>query len=106
MPSRKVALRLDSRELRAHALSGLADAQDMGCRMSTALELFSECIELNEAAGLRRILTANRVMMGHCRIYLSAFDAGVDEMGRGLEVAAGLAIGMGRCLRFGRAASA
>ena len=82
-----VALRLDSPEWRAHALSGLADAQYMDCRMATALELFSECVELNEAAGLTRILTANRVMMGHCRIYLCAFDAGVDEMRRGLEIA-------------------
>ena len=102
MPSRKVALRLDSRELRAHALSGLADAQYLDCRMATALELFSQCVELNEAAGLRRILTANRVMMGHCRIYLSAFDAGVDEMGRGLEVAAGLAIGKRAAIGFER----
>ncbi|MBV9908323.1 MAG: AAA family ATPase [Hyphomicrobiales bacterium] len=83
----EIALRLDSREWRAHALSGLADAQYMDCRMATALALFSECIELNEAAGLMRILTANRVMMGHCRIYLCAFDAGVDEMRRGLEIA-------------------
>jgi class 3 adenylate cyclase len=83
----EAALRLDSREWRAHALSGLADAQYLDCRMATALELFSECVDLNEAAGLMRILTANRVMMGHCRIYLCAFDAGVDEMRRGLEVA-------------------
>jgi hypothetical protein len=55
--------------------------------MATALDLFSECVELNEAAGLTRILTANRVMMGHCRIYLCAFDAAVDEMRRGLEIA-------------------
>ena len=59
----------------------------MNCRMATALELFSECVKLNEAAGLTRILTANQVMMGHCRIYLCAFDAGVDEMRRGLEIA-------------------
>jgi tetratricopeptide (TPR) repeat protein len=83
----EVALRLNSPEWRAHALSGLADAQYMDCRMATALELFSECVELNEAAGLTRILTANRVMMGHCRIYLCAFDAGVGDMRRGLEIA-------------------
>ena len=83
----EVALRLDLREWRAHALSGLADAQYMDCRMATALRLFSECVELNEAAGLRRILTANRAMMGHCRIYLCAFDAAFDDMRRGLEIA-------------------
>jgi class 3 adenylate cyclase/tetratricopeptide (TPR) repeat protein len=83
----EVAMRLGSGEWRAHALSGLADAQYMDCRMATALRLFSECVELNEAAGLTRILTANRVMMGHCRTYLCAFDAGLDEMRRGLEIA-------------------
>ena len=83
----EAALRLDSREWRAHALSGLADAQYLDCRMATALELFSECVELNEAAGLTRILTANRVMMGACRIYLCAFDAALGDMRRGLEIA-------------------
>jgi len=83
----QAALQLDSPEWRAHALSGLADAQFLDCRMATALELFSECVELNEAAGLRRILTANRVMMGACRRYLCAFDGSVDEMRRGLEIA-------------------
>jgi hypothetical protein len=46
-----------------------------------------KCVELNDAAGLTRILTANRVMMGDCDIYLCAFDAGVGEMRRGLEIA-------------------
>jgi tetratricopeptide (TPR) repeat protein len=83
----EVALRLDSREWRAHALSGLADAQYLDCRMATALKLFSECVELNEAAGLTRILTANRVLMGLCRAYLCAFDAALDEVRSGLEIA-------------------
>jgi class 3 adenylate cyclase/predicted ATPase len=83
----EAASRLDSREWRAHALSGLADVQYLDCRMATALELFSECVELNEAAGLTRILTANRVMMGHCRTYLCAFDVVFDEIRRGLEIA-------------------
>jgi class 3 adenylate cyclase len=82
----EVALRLDSPEWRAHALSGLADAQYMDCRMATALKLFAECVELNEVAGLTRILTANCVMMGHCRIYVCEFDTGL-EMHRGLEIA-------------------
>ena len=83
----EAALRLDSPEWRAHALSGLADAQYLDCRMATALELFSECVELAEAAGLPRILTANCVSMGYCRIYLCAFDAGLGDMRRGLEIA-------------------
>ncbi|MBV9290689.1 MAG: AAA family ATPase, partial [Hyphomicrobiales bacterium] len=83
----EVALRLGSREWRAHALSGLADAQYLDCRMASALELFSECVKLNEAAGLTRVLTANRVMLGHCRFYLCAFEAVFEEMRRGLEIA-------------------
>ena len=83
----EAALRLGSREWRAHALSGLADAQYMDCRIATALKLFSECVELNEAAGLTRILTANLVMLGVCRFYLCAFDAALDEMRRGFEIA-------------------
>ena len=82
----EVAQRLNSAEWRAHALSGLADAQYMNCRMATALKLFAECVELNEAAGQTRMLAANRVMMGHCRIYVCEFDTGLDEMRRGLEI--------------------
>jgi class 3 adenylate cyclase/tetratricopeptide (TPR) repeat protein len=83
----EAASRLGSPEWRAHALSGLADAQYMDCRMATALELFSECVQLNEVAGLTRILTANLALMGACRGYLCAFDAGFGDMRRGLEIA-------------------
>ncbi|HTR13929.1 MAG TPA: adenylate/guanylate cyclase domain-containing protein [Roseiarcus sp.] len=83
----EAALRLGSAEWRAHALSGLADAQYLDCRMATALQLFSECVKLNEAAGLTRILTSNLVMRGGCRFNLGAFDAGLADMGRGLEIA-------------------
>ena len=78
---------LDSPEWRARALSGLADAQYMDCRMATALDHFSECVELCDAAGLTRIAVPNRAMMGHCRIYLCAFDAALDDMRRALETA-------------------
>ncbi|HYA81072.1 MAG TPA: AAA family ATPase, partial [Methylocystis sp.] len=78
------ALRLDQPEWRARALSGLADAQFMDCRMATALKHFSECVELCDAAGFTRI---NRVMMGHCRVYVCAFDAALDDMRRALETA-------------------
>jgi class 3 adenylate cyclase len=83
----EAASRLGSPEWRAHALSGLADAQYMDCRMATALKLFSECVELSEAAGLTRIVAANLLLMGACRGYLCAFDAGLSEMNRGLEIA-------------------
>jgi class 3 adenylate cyclase len=83
----EAAVRLGSAEWRAHALSGLADAQYLDCRLATAFELFSQCVELNEAAGLTRILTANLVMRGGCRSFLGAFDAGLADMRRGLEIA-------------------
>jgi class 3 adenylate cyclase/tetratricopeptide (TPR) repeat protein len=82
-----VAVHLDSPEWRARALSGLADAQYMDCRMATALKHFMECVELCDAAGLARIAVPNRVMMGHCRIYVCDFDAALDDMRRGLETA-------------------
>jgi tetratricopeptide (TPR) repeat protein len=59
----------------------------MDCRMATALDHFSECVELCDAAGLTRIVVPNRAMMGHCRIYLCAFDAALADMRRALETA-------------------
>jgi tetratricopeptide (TPR) repeat protein len=82
-----VAVHLDSPEWRARALSGLADAQYMDCRMETALKHFLECVELCDAAGLARIALPNRVMMGHCRIYVCHFDAALEDMRRALETA-------------------
>jgi tetratricopeptide (TPR) repeat protein len=82
-----VAVHLDSPEWRARALSGLADAQYMDCRMASALSHFSECVELCDAVGLARIAVPNRVMMGHCRIYVCEFDAALEDMRRALEAA-------------------
>jgi class 3 adenylate cyclase/tetratricopeptide (TPR) repeat protein len=82
-----VALRLASPEWRARALSGLGDIQYLDCRMATALAHFSECVELCDAAGLTRVALPNRVMMGHCRIYVCEFDAGLGDMGLALEAA-------------------
>jgi class 3 adenylate cyclase/tetratricopeptide (TPR) repeat protein len=82
-----VALRLGSPEWRARALSGLADAQYLDCRMATARGHFSECVELCDAAGLTRIAVPNRTMIGICRIYLCAFDAALDDMRVALEAA-------------------
>jgi tetratricopeptide (TPR) repeat protein len=80
-----VALRLGSPEWRARALSGLADAQYMDCRMATALGHFSECVELCDAAGLTRFAVPNRRMMGHCRMYFCEFDAALADMRLALE---------------------
>jgi class 3 adenylate cyclase/tetratricopeptide (TPR) repeat protein len=81
------ARRIDSPEWQARALSGLADAQYMDCRMATALRHFADCVDLCDAHGLTRIAPANSVMMGHCRIYACAFDKGLDDMRKGLDIA-------------------
>ena len=81
------ALRLNSLEWQARALSGLADAQYMDCRMATALKHFSECVERYDEAGLVRIAVPNRVMMGHCRIYVCDFDAALEDIRKALEMA-------------------
>ena len=83
----EVALRLGSPEWRARALSGLADAQYLDCRMATALRHFSECVELCDAAGLTRFAAPNRVMMGLCRVYICAFDAALADARLALESA-------------------
>jgi class 3 adenylate cyclase/tetratricopeptide (TPR) repeat protein len=81
------ARRADSPEWQARALSGLADAQYMDCRMTTALSHFAGCVDLCETHDLTRIAVPNRVMMGHCRIYTCEFDLGLDDMRMALEAA-------------------
>src|ERR1700682_5791953 len=83
----EAARRVDAPEWQARALSGLADAQYMDCRMATALSHFAGCVDLCEAHDLTRIAVPNRVMMGHCRIYTCEFDAGLDDMRVALEAA-------------------
>jgi Transposase len=85
--SKEAARRIDSPEWQARALSGLADAQYMDCRMATALRHFADCVALCEAHGLPRIAAPNSVMMGHCQIYTCAIDQGLDNMRKGLEIA-------------------
>ena len=79
--------RADSPEWQARALSGLADAQYMDCRMATALQHFAGCVDLCDAHGLTRISVSNRIMMGHCRIYTCDFDLGLNDVRLGLETA-------------------
>ena len=55
--------------------------------MATALKHFSECVERCDEAGLVRIAVPNRVMMGHCRIYVCDFDAALDDIRKALEMA-------------------
>ena len=79
--------RANSPEWQARALSGLADAQYMDCRMATALRHFGGCVDLCDAHGLTRIAVSNRIMMGHCRIYTCDFDVGLSDVRLGLETA-------------------
>src|SRR5229473_470017 len=81
------ARRVESPEWQARALSGLADAQYMDCRMATALSHFAGCVDLCEAHDLTWIAVPNRVMMGHCRIYTCEFDLGSEDMRVALEAA-------------------
>ena len=83
----EAARRVELPEWQARALSGLADAQYMDCRMATALSHFAGCVDLCEANDLTRIAVPNRVMMGHCRIYTCEFDRGLDDMRMALETA-------------------
>jgi class 3 adenylate cyclase/tetratricopeptide (TPR) repeat protein len=85
--SLEAASTLNSPEWQARALSGLADAQYMDCRMATALRHFSDCIDLCDAHELTRIAVPNRVMMGHCRIYACDFDTALEDMRKALETA-------------------
>jgi class 3 adenylate cyclase/tetratricopeptide (TPR) repeat protein len=81
------ARRVEAPEWQARALSGLADAQYMDCRMATAFSHFAGCVDLCEANDLTRIAVPNRVMMGHCRIYTCKFDLGLDHMRMAQEAA-------------------
>ena len=83
----EAARRIDSPEWQARALSGLADAQYMDCRMVTALRHFADCVALCEAHGLPRIAAPNSVMMGHCQIYTGTIEKCLNDMRRGLEIA-------------------
>jgi class 3 adenylate cyclase/tetratricopeptide (TPR) repeat protein len=84
------ARRVGAPEWQARALSGLADAQYMDCRMTTALSHFADCVNLCETYDLTRIAVPNRVMMGHCRIYTCEFDLGLNDMRVGRDAAIGI----------------
>jgi tetratricopeptide (TPR) repeat protein len=83
----EAARRVRSPDWQARALSGLADAQYMDCRMATALSHFAGCVDLCEAHDLTRIAVPNRVMMGCCRIYTCEFDHGLDDIRLALQTA-------------------
>ena len=66
--------------LTARALSGLADAHYAVGRMRTAFARFGECVALCDEHGLARIAIPNLAMLGHTRIYLNEFDAGLADI--------------------------
>jgi tetratricopeptide (TPR) repeat protein len=78
---------LGDHEWEARALSGLADADYAAGRIRTALDRFARCVALCEAHGMTRVAIPNRIMMGHCRCYISEFDAGLAEIRIGLALA-------------------
>src|SRR3984893_7505099 len=64
------AERVDSPQWRARALSGVGDAHYSACRMRTALQAFQDCVSLCDAHGYGRVALPNRIMIGHCLVYL------------------------------------
>jgi tetratricopeptide (TPR) repeat protein len=74
------AIQMADHAWEARALSGLADADYLQGAMRTACERFTRCVALCDSHGLVRFAIPNRVMVGHCRIYLNEFDAGMQDM--------------------------
>ena len=74
------ATALHDPEWEARTVSGLADADYAEGLLRTAFERFSHCVALCDAHGYIRISIPNRVMIGHCRIYLNEFDAALQDM--------------------------
>ncbi len=78
--ARELAISLEDKEWEARALSGLADAYYLEGRMRTAFENFRACVALSDKQGFLRVAIANRVMVGHCRVFRNEFDAGLADM--------------------------
>jgi len=60
----------DNPEWTARASSGVGDALYSSCRMQTALRAFENCVAICDEHGYGRIALPNRIMIGHCMIYL------------------------------------
>ncbi|MEP7182766.1 MAG: adenylate/guanylate cyclase domain-containing protein [Betaproteobacteria bacterium] len=81
------ARELGDPEWEARARSGVGDADYAEGRMRTAREQFLRCVALCDAHGLTRFAIPNRLMIGHCSMYLGEFDAGFAAMEAGLAMA-------------------
>lgn len=71
----------------ARAESGLGDADYAEGHMRSAVDRFARCVALCEQHGLTRIMIPNRIMMGHCRLYLNDFETAIGH----IEATLGLA---------------
>jgi class 3 adenylate cyclase/tetratricopeptide (TPR) repeat protein len=67
----------NSPEWRARALSGLGDAHYSSCQMRTALSAFQDCVALCDTHGYGRVALPNRIMIGHCMVYLQRLSEAV-----------------------------
>lgn len=76
------AERAGAAEWLARAESGLGDANYMLGRYAEAQQHFSTCVATAEAAGLLRIICANRGMVGNCHVFYCRFDAALAEVER------------------------
>lgn len=78
---------LGDTQYEARALSGLGDADYAQGAIRAAYDRFVACLGLCDTHGYTRIAVPNRVMLGHCRIYLADFEAGREDMRLAAEMA-------------------
>ncbi len=74
------AQRAGQPEWLARAESGLGDAYYLQGRYALAQQHFRRSVDTADAAGLLRILPANRGMIGNCHIFYCRFDAGLLDV--------------------------
>lgn len=72
--------RAGAAEWLARAESGLGDANYMLGRYAEAQRHFSSCVATAEAAGLLRVICANRGMVGNCHVFYCRFDEALAEV--------------------------
>ena len=74
-------------EWRARALSGIGDARYLLCKMRTALDAFQECVGLCDQLGFGRVALPNRIMIGHCMVYLQRTSEAISCIEEAREIA-------------------
>lgn len=71
----------------ARASSGVGDGLYSSCRMQTALRAFQNCVTICEEHGYGRIALPNRIMSGHCMIYLQRSNEALEIIGNARKIA-------------------